>query len=82
MEKDSFQQRELDKSEPPQRKTPKRIIHFADGDIMEEYSTEEEEEEENKELRTNSTPDPVSSGDRSEHDGGWTNARLSRQVLK
>lgn len=58
MEKDSFQQRELDKSEPPQRKTPKRIIHFADGDIMEEYSTEEEEEEENKELRTNSTPDP------------------------
>lgn len=69
MEKDSFQQRELDKSEPPQRKTPKRIIHFADGDIMEEYSTEEEEEEENKELRTNSTPDPVSSGDHYEHNG-------------
>ncbi|CAO2638740.1 Protein FAM177B [Lemmus lemmus] len=26
--------------------TPKRVIHFADGDTMEEYSTEEEEEKE------------------------------------
>ncbi|XP_012582227.1 PREDICTED: protein FAM177B [Condylura cristata] len=31
-------------SGPYKRTTPKRIIHFADGDIMEEYSTEEEEE--------------------------------------
>ncbi|KAM7050058.1 protein FAM177B isoform 1-T5 [Molossus nigricans] len=58
MEKDSFQQLELEKSGPPKRTTPKRIIHFADGDIMEEYSTEEEEEEEEQEQRMNSTLDP------------------------
>ncbi|XP_036133662.1 protein FAM177B [Molossus molossus] len=59
MEKDSFQQLELEKSGPPQRTTPKRIIHFADGDTMEEYSTEEEEEEEEEqEQRMNSTLDP------------------------
>lgn len=57
MEKDSFQQLELEKSGPPKRTTPKRIIHFVDGDIMEEYSTEEEEEED-KEQKTNSTLDP------------------------
>lgn len=57
MEKDNFQQLELEKSGPSKRTTPRRIIHFADGDIMEEYSTEEEEEEE-KEQRTNSTLDP------------------------
>ncbi|KAM5206056.1 protein FAM177B isoform 1-T1 [Hipposideros larvatus] len=56
MEKDSFQQLELEKSGPPKKATPKRIIHFADGDIMEEYSTEEEEEED-KEQRTNSPLD-------------------------
>lgn len=39
--------------------TPRRIIHFADGDIMEEYSTEEEEEKE--EQSTNSAIDSVSS---------------------
>ncbi|XP_005690642.2 PREDICTED: protein FAM177B [Capra hircus] len=59
MEKDNFQQLELEKSGPSKRTTPRRIIHFADGDIMEEYSTEEEEEEEEeKEQRTNSTLDP------------------------
>ncbi|KAM8816806.1 LOW QUALITY PROTEIN: protein FAM177B [Rhynchonycteris naso] len=57
MEKDSFQQLELEKSGPPKRRTPRRIIHFVDGVILEERSTEEEEEEE-KEQRTNSTIDP------------------------
>ncbi|XP_026978273.1 protein FAM177B [Sagmatias obliquidens] len=56
MEKDSFQQLELEKHRPSKRRTPKRVIHFVDGDIMEEYSTEEEEEKE--EQRTNSTLDP------------------------
>lgn len=59
MEKDNFQQLELEKCGPSKSTTPRRIIHFADGDIMEEYSTEEEEEEA-KEQRTNSTLDPVS----------------------
>ncbi|XP_077933011.1 protein FAM177B [Halichoerus grypus] len=53
MEKDNFQESELEKS-----RSPKRIIHFIDGDIMEEYSTEEEEEEEKKEQKTNSIHDP------------------------
>ncbi|KAL2770747.1 protein FAM177B, partial [Daubentonia madagascariensis] len=57
MEKDSFQQLELQKSEPSKRTTPKRIIHFVDGDIMEEYSTEEEEEEK-EDQSLNSTLDP------------------------
>lgn len=55
MEKDSFQPLELEKSGSPKRTIPKRIIHFTDGDIMEEYSTEEEEKE-----KQNSTLDPVS----------------------
>ncbi|XP_037667409.1 protein FAM177B isoform X2 [Choloepus didactylus] len=55
MEKEGFQQLDLKKNRPSER-TPKRIIHFADGDIMEEYSTEEEEEEK-EEQRTNSTLD-------------------------
>lgn len=62
MEKDNFQESELEKSGSPKRTTPKRIIHFIDGDIMEEYTTEEEEEEEKKEQKTNSTHDPVSLG--------------------
>uniref|UniRef100_A0A673TQV1 Family with sequence similarity 177 member B n=1 Tax=Suricata suricatta TaxID=37032 RepID=A0A673TQV1_SURSU len=53
MEKDSFQKSELEKSRSSKRTTPK-IIHFVDGDIMEEYSTEEEEEEQ----KTNSTHEP------------------------
>ncbi|XP_008683917.1 protein FAM177B [Ursus maritimus] len=58
MEKDNFQESELEKSGSPKRTTPKRIIHFIDGDIMEEYTTEEEEEEDKKEQKTNSTHDP------------------------
>ncbi|XP_014650199.1 PREDICTED: protein FAM177B [Ceratotherium simum simum] len=57
MEKDAFQQLELEKNGSSKRTTPKRIIHFVDGDIMEEYSTEEEEEEK-EEQKVNSTLDP------------------------
>ncbi|KAM4723400.1 protein FAM177A1 [Anableps anableps] len=32
-------------------KVPRRIIHFANGDIMEEYSTDEEEEEAEKHVK-------------------------------
>ncbi|GCC38585.1 hypothetical protein chiPu_0017100 [Chiloscyllium punctatum] len=41
---------ETEKSEPEdlkaEKKQPRRFIHFSNGDIMEEYSTEEESEEE------------------------------------
>ncbi|XP_008072507.1 protein FAM177B [Carlito syrichta] len=57
MEKDSFQQLELEKSGPSKKTTPKRIIHFVDGDVMEEYSTEEEEEEK-EEQNSKSALDP------------------------
>ncbi|XP_037353970.1 protein FAM177B-like, partial [Talpa occidentalis] len=53
--KDSIQKLELEMSGPSKRSTPKRIIHFVDGDIMEEYSTEEEEE---NQERMDSTLDP------------------------
>ncbi|KAL4674891.1 hypothetical protein H8959_018825 [Pygathrix nigripes] len=59
MERDGFQQLDLEKSVPSKKTTPKRIIHFVDGDIMEEYSTEEEEEEEKEEQSTSSTLDPA-----------------------
>uniref|UniRef100_A0A5F8H6V4 Family with sequence similarity 177 member B n=1 Tax=Monodelphis domestica TaxID=13616 RepID=A0A5F8H6V4_MONDO len=36
----------LEKEEATKRTIPKRIIHFANGETMEEYSTEEEEEKE------------------------------------
>ncbi|XP_012717044.3 protein FAM177A1 [Fundulus heteroclitus] len=32
-------------------KVPRRIIHFASGDTMEEYSTDEEQEEEDKQVK-------------------------------
>ncbi|KAM4540443.1 protein FAM177A1 [Fundulus diaphanus] len=32
-------------------KVPRRIIHFANGDTMEEYSTDEEQEEEDKHVK-------------------------------
>lgn len=60
MEKDGLQQLELEKSGSSKRTTPKRIIHFVDGDILEEYSTDEEEEEEKEEQKMNSMLDPVS----------------------
>ncbi|KAK1148901.1 protein FAM177A1 [Acipenser oxyrinchus oxyrinchus] len=36
--------------EKQQKKVPRRIIHFASGDTMEEYSTDEEQEPEKKEM--------------------------------
>ena len=38
------------------KKVPRRIIHFVDGDTLEEYSTDEEEEEQPPQP----TVDPVS----------------------
>ncbi|XP_015338811.1 protein FAM177B [Marmota marmota marmota] len=57
MKKDDFHQLEREKSESSKKTTPKRIIHFVDGDTLEEYSTEEEEEEKDGQ-RMNSTLDP------------------------
>ena len=57
MEEDQLQQSESEMSGPRKSATPKRVIHFTDGDTMEEYSTEEEEEKEDQ----NSAYDPVSS---------------------
>ncbi|XP_055000725.1 protein FAM177B [Sorex araneus] len=51
MEGDSFQQLQSGAQGPPPRLTPRRIIHFADGDVLEEYSTEEEEDETEEERR-------------------------------
>ncbi|XP_006871228.1 PREDICTED: protein FAM177B [Chrysochloris asiatica] len=58
MEKDHSRKLEVKSSGPSKETTPKRIIHFVNGDIMEEYSTEEEEEKEKEEQRMNSTLDP------------------------
>ncbi|XP_044530900.1 protein FAM177B [Gracilinanus agilis] len=41
----------LEKEEATKRTIPKRIIYFANGDTMEEHSTEEEEEEEKEEFK-------------------------------
>lgn len=54
MEEDHLQQSESEMSGSRKSATPKRVIHFADGDTMEEYSTEEEEEREEQ----NSAYDP------------------------
>ncbi|XP_007935181.1 protein FAM177B [Orycteropus afer afer] len=57
MEKDNLQQLQVENSRPSKKIIPKRIIHFVDRDVMEEYSTEEEEEEEKEQERMNSTLD-------------------------
>ncbi|KAG5857749.1 protein FAM177A1 [Anguilla anguilla] len=41
------------------QKKPRKIIHFASGETMEEYSTEEEEEEEPEKKDLMSAPDPA-----------------------
>lgn len=48
MKEDNFQHSESEMSRCYKNSTPKRVIHFADGDTMEEYSTEEEEEREDQ----------------------------------
>lgn len=40
-------------------KIPRRTIHFADGDTMEEYSTDDEEEEEEQVKKDVITVDTV-----------------------
>lgn len=40
-------------------KIPRRTVHFANGDTMEEYSTDEEEEEEEHLKKRVVTVDPV-----------------------
>ncbi|KAJ8290303.1 hypothetical protein GJAV_G00011140 [Gymnothorax javanicus] len=40
------------------QKKPRKIIHFASGETMEEYSTDEEEEEEPEKRELMSAPDP------------------------
>ncbi|XP_075398768.1 protein FAM177B [Tenrec ecaudatus] len=57
MKRDNFQQLQVENNGSSKRTTPKRIIHFADGDTMEEYSTEEEDEQE--EQRVNPMLDPA-----------------------
>ncbi|KAM9003085.1 protein FAM177B [Sarcophilus harrisii] len=50
LQEGGLQLSQLEKKETIKRTIPKRIIHFANGDTMEEYSTEEEGEDE-KELK-------------------------------
>ena len=56
MEEDLFQRLESELSGSCKNTTPKRIIYFADGDIMEEYSPEED-----KDGEQSSAHGPVSS---------------------
>ncbi|XP_018590650.1 protein FAM177A1-like isoform X3 [Scleropages formosus] len=48
---------ELGKGNAQKQKAPRRVIHFASGETMEEYSTDEEDEQE--ELRKKELPAPV-----------------------
>ncbi|XP_040207303.1 protein FAM177B isoform X2 [Rana temporaria] len=41
--------KEEELADTEKKRLPRRIIHFASGEVMEEYSTEEEEEEEEEE---------------------------------
>ncbi|XP_074118778.1 protein FAM177B [Sminthopsis crassicaudata] len=45
LQEDGLQLSQLEKKETIKRTIPKRIIHFANGDTMDEYSTEEDEDE-------------------------------------
>ncbi|TFK09745.1 LYR motif-containing protein 4 [Platysternon megacephalum] len=45
-EEDGFQHNEMEDKDRGETKSPRRIIYFANGETMEQYSTEEEEEEE------------------------------------
>ncbi|XP_065256364.1 protein FAM177B [Emys orbicularis] len=51
-EEDGFQHNEMEDKDRGETKSPRRIIYFANGETMEEYSTEEEEEEEQQPLDT------------------------------
>ncbi|XP_018428744.1 PREDICTED: protein FAM177B-like [Nanorana parkeri] len=43
--------KEIDLTDVEKKRLPRRIIHFASGETMEEYSTEEEEAEEEEDQR-------------------------------
>ncbi|XP_032640258.1 protein FAM177B [Chelonoidis abingdonii] len=51
-EEDGFQHNEMEDKDRRETKSPRRIIYFANGETMEEYSTEEEEEEQQQPLDT------------------------------
>nr|XP_020837678.1 protein FAM177B isoform X2 [Phascolarctos cinereus] len=53
---DGFPKSGLEKRETTKRIIPKRIIHFANGDTIDEYSTEEEDDEK-EELKSTPTLD-------------------------
>lgn len=44
------EQQEHQQQQEQREKVPRRIIHFSNGETMEEYSTDEEDEEEDKEA--------------------------------
>ncbi|CAM4538167.1 protein FAM177B [Lepidochelys kempii] len=44
-QEDGFQHNEMEDKDGGETRSPRRIIYFASGETMEEYSTEEEEEE-------------------------------------
>ncbi|XP_074844698.1 protein FAM177B isoform X2 [Carettochelys insculpta] len=46
LQEDGFQHSGMENKDMRKTKSPRRIIYFASGETMEEYSTEEEEEEE------------------------------------
>ncbi|XP_062406699.1 protein FAM177A1-like [Sardina pilchardus] len=50
---------DLGKNDQRQEKTPRRVIHFSNGETMEEYSTDEEEEEDEKEPEKKDLLAPV-----------------------
>ncbi|XP_027726654.1 protein FAM177B-like [Vombatus ursinus] len=54
LQDDSFPKSGLEKRETTKRIIPKRIIHFANGDTIDEYSTEEEDDEK-EELKNTPT---------------------------
>ncbi|XP_067338993.1 protein FAM177A1 isoform X2 [Channa argus] len=56
---ESVELRELDKREEQKEKVPRRIIHFASGETMEEYSTDEEEGEDKEAERKDLLSSPV-----------------------
>ncbi|KAK2856511.1 hypothetical protein Q5P01_005246 [Channa striata] len=56
---ESVELRDLDTREEPKEKVPRRIIHFASGETMEEYSTDEEEGEDKEAERKDLLSSPV-----------------------
>ncbi|CAM5102890.1 unnamed protein product [Eretmochelys imbricata] len=51
-QEDGFQHNEMEDKDGGETRSPRRIIYFASGETMEEYSTEEEEEQQQPPLDT------------------------------